>query len=97
MDFKAVEMQVALPRTYEASKSLQDQQQTALSGQHHAQTEMEKKAEWKRASVTEGEEANKTGEGTHQNHQPDQQRKQKKQQSKQSVHPYKGKQIDFSG
>lgn len=98
MDFKSIDMQIALPRTFEAAKNLQDYQQTAQTAQEHAQAETEKESEWKRKAVAQGNDINKTGERDHEQQQGEQQqREEKKQQKKAYAHPYKGQQIDFSG
>ncbi|WP_046175032.1 hypothetical protein [Domibacillus indicus] len=98
MDFKSVEMQVALPRTFDAAKSFHDHQQTAQATQYHAQAETEKKAEWRQKAVEESGDLAKTGERGHEQQQSKHQQQKKKQQEKTyAAHPYKGQQIDFSG
>jgi hypothetical protein len=96
MDLKSIDMQIALPRTFEAAKNLQDYQQNAQTAQQHAQAETEKESEWRRKAVAEGNDINKTGEREHEQ-QGEQQQREKKQQKKVYAHPYKGQQIDFSG
>jgi hypothetical protein len=90
-------MQIALPRTFEAAKSLHDSQQIAQTAQYHAQAEMDKEAEWSRKAVAQGSDIAKMGEREHEKQQNEQRQRKKKQQKKTYAHPYKGQQIDFSG
>ncbi|OMP68628.1 hypothetical protein [Domibacillus epiphyticus] len=99
MDFKSVEMQVALPRTFEASKAVQEQQQNGLAAQQNANEDVEKEAQWKRKAVVEGDNIDKLNlkDRDRQNEQQRQRKKKKQEEKKKSAHPFKGKQIDISG
>ncbi|MGG1215588.1 hypothetical protein ABHM93_04115 [Micromonospora provocatoris] len=102
MSLKGVELQIALPKTFEAGKMADQAQQQTLAQQAHANEALKKEIERKQkavntsegmAEISEEEEAG--GEyikGT---------RKKKKHPNekleKQAQHPFKGNFVDFSG
>ncbi|MFJ7660959.1 RNA polymerase subunit sigma [Lysinibacillus sp. NPDC097162] len=102
MSLKGVELQIALPKTFEAGKMADQAQQQTLAQQAHANEALKKEIERKQkavntsegmAEISEEEEAG--GEyikGT---------LKKKKQPNekpeKQAQHPFKGNFVDFSG
>ncbi|MFJ7648169.1 RNA polymerase subunit sigma [Lysinibacillus sp. NPDC097279] len=102
MSLKGVELQIALPKTFEAGKMADQAQQQTLAQQAHANEALKKEIERKQkavntsegmAEISEEEEAG--GEyikGT---------RKKKKHPKekleKQAQHPFKGNFVDFSG
>ncbi len=99
MEWKAVEMQVALPRTNDAAKMLQEDQQRGNLLQQHLAAAHAAEETRKRQQVTDAGTANKTSD--------------KKSGEDQAVtkarkdshrggnipqpHPYKGNRIDFKG
>lgn len=105
MSLKSIEMQIALPRTFEAGKTSQQHQQQGQMMQEFAGALMEKEMHRRRKTVTESEKTDQAklkeneGQGTFSQQENDQQSKQEGKQKEQlkQYHPYKGKQIDFSG
>lgn len=107
MSLKAIELQVALPRTQSVGK-IQDQlQQRGQVVQDHLGIEQQKEDEKKRKQVLETTEAEKKRLNNDDERKGHHQREQENQKSKQSTvkkedklyakHPYKGNYIDFSG
>ncbi|MDQ0214275.1 sRNA-binding protein [Oikeobacillus pervagus] len=103
MSLKSVEMQIALPRTHEAGKISNQQQQQGQLLQEHAAENTEKQLERKRKMVHQSEQKEELHlkERQSKEHSPverqHQNQKNKKKRQKESKHPYKGKQIDISG
>ncbi|PLT34188.1 hypothetical protein [Bacillus sp. V5-8f] len=104
MSFKAIEMQIALPRTYEAGNVVEGWQLRDQVAFHNAASEMKKEDEKKRSAVLKQEQKEKPlfHSGNSNNGQGaggwkhDQKVTTEAKQSS-SQHPYKGKSIDFSG
>lgn len=106
MSLKAIEMQVAIPRTPTAGK-IQDQlQQRGQVVQDHIGMEQTKEDEKKRKQVLEATETEKnrlnnddessSGKNPKQDNQNKQQ-EQRPQEIEKAKHPYKGNFVDFSG
>ncbi len=107
MSLKAIELQIALPRTQSAGK-IQDQlQQRGQVVQDYLATEQQKKVERERKQVietseTEKKRLNNDDENRDQQNSKKNQAqktivKQNKQISHLAKHPYKGNYVDFSG
>ncbi|MCD8501536.1 MAG: hypothetical protein LRY71_07520 [Bacillaceae bacterium] len=107
MSLKAIEMQVALPRTQTAGK-IQDQlQQRGQVSQGHLATQQEKADELKRTKITDAEKTqnkrlNNDDVSSGKQHSftrdtPKKNDKDNKQQEIFAKHPYKGNYVDFSG
>ncbi|WML49261.1 hypothetical protein RCG23_04100 [Neobacillus sp. PS3-34] len=106
MSLKLVELQIALPRTYEAGKIQEQLQHRGQIANDHAALEMQKIEDQARSTVVKQEqkgqaELNQDGHGSQQNS-----NERKKNQNLRSSehpenlpekHPYKGTIIDFSG
>ncbi|WP_064093688.1 hypothetical protein [Rossellomorea aquimaris] len=102
MSLKAIEMQVALPRTFEAGKAAQQNQEQNQLLQSAVALEMEKELKKKRQSVKQ---ADAKGDATL--HQEKSKQKHSSEKSPRSdsqaqlkpgnPHPFKGKSIDYSG
>ncbi|MCF2646549.1 hypothetical protein ACTQ5K_07080 [Niallia sp. Sow4_A1] len=102
MSLKAIEMQVALPRTYDAGKLQEQQDQKHQQMYSFAAKEAGKEEERKRITVIKGEgkgkvNSNKKGD----KHLHEQTRSEEKKEFNEientTIHPYKGQSIDFSG
>lgn len=102
MSLKGIELQIAIPKTFDAGKVADQQQQNNILQQMHANESLKKEIERKQFTVNEtnkmdsvdGEEENGQGQS------PDQQLKKKKQQQQlqqKAQHPFKGNFVDFSG
>lgn len=104
MSLKAIEMQIALPRTQDAGKIQEQLQQRGQHLQEHAAKSVTKEDELKRKTVikkNQKQEARLNKDDGSSNHNQEQSNPDKKKNSenhnKQQNHPYKGKVIDYSG
>ncbi|MGG2053554.1 RNA polymerase subunit sigma [Lysinibacillus pakistanensis] len=101
MSLKGVELQIAIPKTFEAGKMADQAQQQTLAQQAHANEALKKEIDRKQKIVNTSEGMDEISEdeeaggeyikGT---------RKKKKKsdnQEKQARHPFKGNFVDFSG
>lgn len=99
MSLKAVELQIAIPKTFDAGKIADNHQQNVINQQLHANEALKKEIERKQMSVQESEHlehVNGDEEGT------DLQQNAKKHKKslikeKPAKHPFKGNLFDFSG
>lgn len=100
MSLKAIEMQVALPRTLDAQK-LQEQMQQRGQLQTDFAAENVKKEEIKKEHTVLKQEqkdiARFQKERNQEHHSGDQGNKKDKQHQQKEKHPYKGTRVDFSG
>jgi hypothetical protein len=101
MSLKAIEMQIALPKTFEAGKVMDQTQTAGQLAQSQAAFEMEKESERKRKSVVENNakrEATLDNEGSSDKNQEELKRSGRKNNTTVTFnHPYKGKTVDYSG
>ncbi|MGA9228071.1 MAG: hypothetical protein WB217_17115 [Mesobacillus sp.] len=104
MSLKAIEMQIALPRTQDAGKIQEQLQQRGQHLQEHAAQSVKKEDELKRKTVIKNNQKQETRlnkDDRSSNHNQEQSNPDKKKNSenhnKQQNHPYKGKVIDYSG
>ncbi|WP_428908639.1 hypothetical protein [Niallia sp. Krafla_26] len=103
MSLKSIEMQVAIPRTIEASKLQEQLQQRGQLINSLANDVVQKEAEKKRTSVMENEKLTQSkleqskqeqqGKGFHEHSS----KRETKNDQHQTTHPYKGTMIDYSG
>lgn len=104
MSLKAIEMQIALPRTQDAGKIQEQLQQRGQHLQEHAAQRVTKEDELKRKTVIKNNQKqearlNKDDGSTNPNQEqshPDKKENSENQHIQQN-HPYKGKVIDYSG
>ncbi|KEK09656.1 RNA polymerase subunit sigma [Lysinibacillus fusiformis] len=103
MSLKGVELQIAIPKTFEAGKMADQVQQQALAQQAHANEALKKEIERKQKIVntSEGMDEISEDEDAGGEYVTDPYKKKKKkqqdQQEKQAQHPFKGNFVDFSG
>lgn len=104
MSLKAIEMQVALPRTHDAGKIQEQFQQRSQISHDLASREMQKEVEKHEKSVLKNSQKDKlslkkddSSDFDEQNHAREEKKKNKKDPEIKHVHPYKGNAIDFSG
>lgn len=103
MTLKAIEMQVALPRTFDAGKLAEQVQQKGQIAQSAIADEAIKKQERERKSVTKKDQMEKSMNSLESNSTPNVIKTGKQTVSAQqqanplSAHPYKGKSVDYSG
>lgn len=102
MSLKAIEMQVALPRTIDAGKIHEQLEGRGQNISDQGNEALQKEVETKRTSVIQNEESAKTklnrdGEKKSYDQQDHSGKKKKKEEIKKDHHPYKGTIIDYSG
>lgn len=103
MSLKAIEMQIALPRTHDAGKIQEQLQQRGQHLQEHAAQSVTKEDDLKRKTVVKNaqkQEARLNQEDGRSGRQQQNGRNGQKNKDDQNVqphHPYKGKVIDYSG
>ncbi|MEK4698903.1 RNA polymerase subunit sigma [Solibacillus sp. FSL R7-0668] len=100
MSLKGVELQIAIPKTFDAGKMADQQQQNNILQQMHANDALKKEIERKQFSVNETDKMDVVDGEDGENEQgqsPDQQKKKKQQLQQKAQHPFKGNLFDFSG
>lgn len=103
MSLKGVELQIAIPKTFDAGKLADQHQQNTINQQLNANEALKREIERKQFSVNESEEMDAISDDE-ENNQPGQEQsnrknnKENKQQLEQKAqHPFKGNLFDFSG
>ncbi len=99
MSLKGIELQIAIPKTFDAGKIAEQKHQQTQLNQDHANSLTERQAVKGGETVTESEEAARM-RANGKNQQQDQTEDGDQQQSeeeKKTVHPYKGAFVDFTG
>ncbi len=101
MSLKGVELQIAIPKTFDAGKLAEQHQHNVLQHQHNANEALKKELEKKQMTVNDTEPTEKTvkdennSSGNDQHSKNKQSKKENK--AKEATHPFKGNFIDFSG
>lgn len=100
MSLKGVELQIAIPKTFDAGKLADQKQQRVQVMQDHANLQTEQQVEKDKATVLETEHykeiSDDDGEEAQQQKQEEQAKRNDEKKEK-SKHPYKGSFVDFSG
>lgn len=100
MSLKGLELQIAIPKTFDAGKMADQHQQNNILQQMHANEALKREIERKQLSVNESEKMDAlTDDDEHsENDSQSQQNKKNKDQLEQKAqHPFKGNLFDFSG
>ncbi|MFD1204175.1 MULTISPECIES: RNA polymerase subunit sigma [Sporosarcina] len=100
MSLKSIELQIAIPKTFEAGKVAEQKQQQSQLNQDLANALTEKRAEKMKESVMETEEYAKTNPDRKNDQQQNEQKqneKRKQEEEMKTIHPYKGSFVDFTG
>ena len=100
MSLKGVELQIAIPKTFDAGKIADQIQQQSNISQTNAQAASERQLEKNRETVTKSTNTTETSLDDHEREQAEQERKKrekKEQEMKRTKHPFKGNFVDFSG
>lgn len=100
MSLKSIELQIAIPKTFEAGKVAEQKQQQSLIAQENAQMANEKQAQKNKESVLQSEAYAKLSDDQERGSEEQQQKdskKKKKEDEQQGKHPFKGSLFDFSG
>ena len=102
MSLKAVELQIALPKTFEAGKIADQHQQNVIQQQMHANEALKKELERKQLAVNTTERTDAISEqdeqsGNGENHTLMGEKNKEEQEQSKAPHPFKGNFIDYSG
>lgn len=104
MSLKAVELQVAIPKTFDAGKVAEQHQQNTINQQLNANEALKKELERRQKAVNETENTDAISNEEERERNGEQlsmldKRKKKEQEQEQpkAQHPFKGNFIDFSG
>jgi hypothetical protein len=100
MSLKLAELQIAIPKTFDAGKVADQIQQQSAIQQSNAQAASERQLEKNRETVTKSTEASKTSSQDDEKERMEQERqnrKKREQEIKETKHPFKGNFVDFSG
>ncbi|HWL23647.1 MAG TPA: RNA polymerase subunit sigma [Ureibacillus sp.] len=100
MSLKGVELQIAIPKTFDAGKIAEHHQHNVLQNQMNANEALKKELERKQLTVNDTEpteKINKDGNNNSGNNQETSDEEKKKKESKEATHPFKGHLFDYSG
>lgn len=99
MSLKGIELQIAIPKTFDAGKLAEQKQQQSQLNQDQANARTERQELKNKETVLEsGEYAKMDADKKNNEHnQEDQEERDSKEEEKKSRHPYKGSFVDFSG
>lgn len=99
MSLKGIELQIAIPKTFDAGKVAEQKQQQSQLNQDLANALTERQALKNKETVLESEEYAKmdADKKNSQDHQTEDNKRQINEEEKKTNHPYKGSFVDFSG
>lgn len=100
MSLKGLELQIAIPKTFDAGKMADQHQQNNILQQMHANEALKREIERKQLSVNESDKMDALtddDEQTENDSQSQQNKKNKDQLEQKAQHPFKGNLFDFSG
>lgn len=104
MSLKGVELQIAIPKTFDVGKIAEEHHQNTISQQMNANDALKKDTERKQLTVTDteqimeiAEDENNGDKNQNRNQKSKNKKNNKKQNQKEAQHPFKGNFIDYSG
>lgn len=100
MSLKGVELQIAIPKTFDAGKVADQHQQNTINQQLHANEALKREIERKQFTVLESDGLDGISEEEQRKQEQEQQQQNKKKQEskkEKAKHPFKGNFFDFSG
>ncbi len=100
MSLKGIELQIAIPKTFDAGKIAEQKQQQSQLNNDQAAANTDRQTIKNRETVLESEKYAALDGETNESEQEqmkDQQKKQQQDEEKKTVHPYKGSFVDFIG
>lgn len=99
MSLKAVELQIAIPKTFDAGKLAEQHVQNIINQQANAHEALKKEIKKKQLQVSDTEKTDKITDYKKQQNQEENlsEEKQHDKENKEAQHPFKGNFIDFSG
>jgi Tfp pilus assembly protein PilN len=100
MSLKGIELQIAIPKTFDAGKIAEQKQQQTQLNQDQANALMDRQTVKNRESVLESEKYAKTDADAEQREkdrvEEEERKRLQKEEEKKTVHPYKGAFVDFT-
>ena len=100
MSLKLAELQIAIPKTFDAGKIADQIQQQSAINQSNAQAASERQLEKNRETVTKSNETAETSSQEDKRERAEQERQNREKREKEikeTNHPFKGNFVDFSG
>ena len=100
MSLKGIELQIAIPRTFDAGKLTEQKQQQPQIDHGHAQTLNEKELLKNRETVMQSDKfarTNPDSKSGQQEKESSSRNRQQREEEKKAMHPYKGSFVDFTG
>ncbi|MEK3978053.1 RNA polymerase subunit sigma [Psychrobacillus sp. FSL K6-2836] len=100
MSLKLAELQIAIPKTFDAGKVADQIQQQSAINQSNAQAASERQLEKNRETVTKSNEATETSSQNEERERVEQERQKREKKEREiteTKHPFKGNFVDFSG
>ena len=100
MSLKLAELQIAIPKTFDAGKVADQIQQQSTINQSNAQAASERQLEKNRETVTKSNEATETSSQNEERERVEQERQKREKKEREiteTKHPFKGNFVDFSG
>ncbi|MBB4823905.1 ornithine carbamoyltransferase [Sporosarcina luteola] len=101
MSLKGIELQIAIPKTFDAGKMAEQKQQFIQAGQEHANLLTEREQARNRETVVKSDRSAKmdseSGKGESEQTAREQSRKKNDNNESEMAHPYKGAFVDFTG
>ncbi|HWK22285.1 MAG TPA: RNA polymerase subunit sigma [Ureibacillus sp.] len=101
MSLKALELQIAIPKTFEAGKIADQHQQNVIGQQVNAHESLKKDIKKKRLQVSDTQKSDKITDDKNQDHNQKQEalpeEKLQHKEEREAKHPFKGNLIDYSG
>ena len=103
MSLKAVELQIAIPKTFDAGKMADNHQQNVISQQVHANEALKKEIERKQLTVNKSEDLDAINDEENREQNQDEQHARNNERNKILIkekpakHPFKGNLFDYSG
>lgn len=98
MSLKAIELQIAIPKTFEAGKIAEQKQQQGQMAQDSANTQTQKQVLKNQETVLESDPyAKLDGDDKQPDEQSQEQKEKQQKEQQQTKHPFKGSFVDYSG
>ncbi|QTD42303.1 hypothetical protein [Sporosarcina sp. Te-1] len=101
MSLKGIELQIAIPKTFDAGKMAEQKQQFVQAGQEHANVLTEREQARNRETVVKSDRSAKTdsksGQGESDQTPSGQSQQENNNNESEMAHPYKGAFVDFTG
>lgn len=102
MGLKGVELQIAIPKTFDAGRVVEQHQQNVIQQQYNANEALKKEVERQQKTVNDTEEIDEISEEEKEKEQKEfellsKKKKEEKEEQTKSQHPFKGNFIDYSG